>query len=181
MSIKPDIIIKPVYSYPYLNLSYKTMDAIGALIVFSLAFLLQKQVRFTEWYYFLPVLLMMPLLFTWICHKRKSPFERKYHLIKKCVCTSFAEGNIWFKTNYSLFIGLLIYQEGLELRVSCHCFYIPFAKMKACRFPNDFGGNQMVIESDLEDVPKRIFVTGIWDDVVDEIKKLKEKSFVISD
>lgn len=83
---------------------------------------------------------------------RPSVFEKEHVLIESWVGGG---SMMWFYGQWPLF-KLLVYKDGLEVRVYFHCYFIPYDKMDEPSEESAFFNVGVLIKSDLPEVPSRI-------------------------
>ena len=88
-----------------------------------------------------------------------SPFERARSLIASCTGGGRTLQTFQFQGTWPFF-RLMVYEDGIEIRVMFHRFFIPYDKMDNLSSETWFLGEGLYIESDLRDVPSSITFCG---------------------
>ena len=89
-----------------------------------------------------------------------SPFERARSLIASCTGGGRTLQTFQFRGTWPFF-RLMVYGDGVEVRVMFHRFFIPYDKMDDLSSVTWFFSEGLYIESDLRDVPSSISFYGI--------------------
>lgn len=85
-----------------------------------------------------------------------SPFERERNLIASYT----GGGSIYLFSGTWPFFRLLIYRDGIEIRVMFHRFFIPYDKISDLPQKVGFFSRGLLIKSELKDVPSSIRFYG---------------------
>lgn len=107
-------------------------------------------------------LFIMPLFFIFIFlgpviyNQLKSPFEKQREVL-----SSYTGGGSTFLFSGSWpFFNLLVYRDGVEIRVFFHRFFVPYDKMDDLQEKIGFFTMGILFKSDLPGVPSRIRFQG---------------------
>lgn len=100
-----------------------------------------------------------------IYNRFTSHFERN-----RKVVASFTGGvSILIFSASPPFSRLLVYEDGIEIRVLFQCFFIPYDRMADLDQKPSFFFPGFVIKSDLPDVPTRIRYAGVFGGNIDKV------------
>ena len=106
-----------------------------------------------------------------------SPLERDRNIIRTFIGGGYPPQHYRGSVSWPLH-RLLVYEDGLEIRVKFHCFFIPFDKMikLSMVWPTDGmvmkRDTRLKIESDLPGVPKRLIFSRLSEKGNEELVSL---------
>jgi hypothetical protein len=102
-----------------------------------------------------------------------SSFQKK----RDVIASFYGGGSIgFFNTGTAQSFKLLVYKDGLEIRVLLHRFFIPFEKIKEISAVGSFLNRGILIKSDLPSVPTEIrFNKLAIQKVIQSINEAKSK------
>ena len=124
-------------------------------------------------FYWLIIFIPFLFLLSGLYSRKISPFEKQYNIFSKYNGVFFFIKSkfIPFLTGYHLiYFYLIIYEEGIEIRVLFSCFFIPYEKITDIKLKSKFC-SLITIKSSLKDVPKVIFLQGVSERAFTIIKK----------
>jgi hypothetical protein len=104
---------------------------------------------------FIPLILII-FIAPMIYNNLASPFQKERVLIKSFT----GGGSISLMNGSTPFFRMLIYGDGIEIRVMFNCYFIPYDKMDDIDEKAGFFSSGILIKSDLPDVPSRIRFNG---------------------
>ncbi len=156
--------------YSYFKLNINNMDWIFLLIcILSIV-----GGQYFKWLYWTIVIIPSFIIYSALYCRRKTPFEEKYNLIKK-------QRGIFFFTkskfvpfltgSHMIFFYLIIYKEGIEIRVLYTCYYIPFNKIIEVKQKKNIFGSTIIIKSNIKFIPNEIYLSDLNEDIYYLIKK----------
>jgi hypothetical protein len=121
------------------------------------------------------LLLVLPVFVGPILYNQAaSPFEQG-----RTVVESYTGGGSLFRMNGSWpFFRLLVYADGVELRVMFHRFFIPYDRMDGLPDKTGFFSNGLLFRSDLPGVPSSIRFYGFRAKGVLALVKDKRERFL---
>ena len=122
---------------------------------------------------FMPTFLLM-FLSPVVYNLLPSPFERKRSLIASYT----GGGSIYLFSGTWPFFRLMIYKDGIEIRVMFHRFLIPYDKMADLPPKIGFFSMSLLIKSDLPDVPSNIRYSGFGMKKILEVVKENRKKYM---
>lgn len=126
--------------------------ALGMLAVFVLADQYLNQVPELMFPAFLLVFLSLIA-----ANYLPSPFQRK----RKLIASFTGGGGTWYFNGSIPFVRLMVYADGVELRIALQRYFIPYKKMSPPEKKASFFSTGLVIDSDLPGVPSRLKFVGI--------------------
>ena len=145
--------------YSYIGLKFSNID----WIFLAIAIISIVGGYYYNLFYWVIIFIPFLLLLSGLYSRKSSPFEKQYNIISKYNGVFFFTKSklIPFLTGYHLvYFYLIIYEEGIEIRVLFSCFFIPYEKITDIKLKSKFC-SLITIKSSLKDVPSVIFLQGV--------------------
>jgi len=153
-------LIKPRQSYKHSPFPF------GVTVTFTILFLPLFLIIMLTFVYagpeyaplaFIPLIIITfiaPILYNYL----SSPFQKE----RKVINSFTGGGSISLFNASPPFFRLLLYEDGLEIRVMFQCYFIPYDKLDDLDQKIGFFSSGFLIKSDLPEVPSRIRYYGAF-------------------
>lgn len=158
------------YLYSPIQLSLKLTQILLFILIVIIAIVLHKIVNNKYAIIVIPIIFFTPEILFILYYKRKTPFEEQFTLEKKFIGNFYSTIRKWFHQDYNFLFYLVIYKEGLEIRVLLTSFFIPYEKITDIEFESKFSPS-ITIESSLKNVPSVISLGGVSEKAFPIIKR----------
>ena len=158
------------YLYSPVQLSLQSTQMLLFILIVIIAIILSLIVNNKYAIIVIPIIIFTPDTLFLLYYKRKTPFEEQFTLEKKFIGNFYSTIRKWFNKDYNFLFYLVIYKEGLEIRILLTSFFIPYEKITDIEFESKFFPS-ITFETSIKDIPSVISLEGVSEKAFPLIKK----------